>query len=153
MSKFKQQLWTVDAASKEFAVAPQTLQKRLRAMPDLEVKPGGRFTTVQICAAIFGDLDGEQLRETRERADKLALANAKTRRDLIEVPVVESAWADIVLAARSKFTGLPSKLQSRLGLTEAQTKEIEKQIDEALGELSKAPDYSPKETTEKEEAE
>jgi phage terminase Nu1 subunit (DNA packaging protein) len=151
MAKFTQIQWTIDRAASEFGLSPITLKKRLRALDDAEITPGGKFSTQQICAAIFGDLDGEQLRETRERADKLALANAKTRRDLIELPVVESAWADIVLAARSKFTGLPSKLQSRLGLTEAQTKEIEKQIDEALGELSKAPDYSPKETTEKED--
>ena len=142
--------WTVELAASEFGRDRKTVTKRLKAAG---VLPGNddRYSTAQIVASIFSDKDAEELRETTERADKLALANAKTRRDLIELPVVESAWADIVLAARSKFTGLPSKLQSRLGLTEPQTRELEKQIDEALGELSKAPDYSPKETSAKED--
>ena len=142
--------WTVEIAAREFGLNPRTLTKRLTAS-SVTAGADGRYSTAQMVSVVFGDKSAEELRETTERADKLALANAKTRRDLIELPVVESAWADIVLAARSKFTGLPSKLQSRLGLTEPQTRELEKQIDEALGELSKAPDYSPKETTEKEE--
>jgi hypothetical protein len=66
--------WTVERAASEFQIDRKTLTKRIRAG---DVRPGadGKFSTEQICAAVFGDYRREQLRELRERATKLTLEN------------------------------------------------------------------------------
>lgn len=86
--------WEVGIAAKEWGVHRQTLSARLKRENLLPGKDGC-FSTAQIDEAINGDLEGERLRELRERADKLALENAQTRRDLISLaelaPVINRA--------------------------------------------------------------
>jgi len=74
--------WTKNLAVAEFGIAEKTLTGRLRKhgiQPDKD----GRYSTSQICKAIFSDIDSEKLRLIREQADKVALENANARRELI----------------------------------------------------------------------
>ena len=62
--------WNVEQASGDFEIDRKTLGKRIRSAG---IEPGedGKYSTTQICAAVFGDLRGEQTRLAKENADKI----------------------------------------------------------------------------------
>ena len=74
--------WGLHHAASEFGLAIATLGKRIKA---LSIEPGSdkKFSTKQICNAVFGDMDGERLRLVREQADEKAIANAEARGELV----------------------------------------------------------------------
>lgn len=74
--------WTKQKAATEFGLDSKTLTTRLRA-EGIEADKDGRFSTQQICAAVFGDMYGQRLRLTREQADKLSIENSASRRELV----------------------------------------------------------------------
>jgi len=77
--------WTIERASIEFKLAPNTLRKFLNqggAEPD----QGGCFTTTQICEALYGDLKAERLRKERQLTKKYQLEN-----EIMEATVVNRA--------------------------------------------------------------
>lgn len=80
--------------------------------------PGGdgKFSTEQICAAVFGDYRGEQLRELREKADKLALENALSRKEQIPIEIVASVNDSVEqeITAIIKTSGLPHESCNRI---------------------------------------
>lgn len=100
--------WSLLYAQSEFGVDRKTLQKRLNAE---EVEPGkdGKYSTKQIASAVFGDIQGERLRKTREEADSLALRNAEMRGELVSVTLVKQMVSEIILA--NKQTVLASQLE------------------------------------------
>lgn len=65
---------------REFGLDSRTLGKRLA---DAELDHKEEFGTQEIFAALVGDLSSERIRLTREQADKIALENAESRRELI----------------------------------------------------------------------
>ena len=91
--------WTVAAAAVEFGLDDLTLTKRIKTS---EIVPGtdGKFSTRQICAAVYGDMDGEKLREVRHRANLLELQEQQLRRELVPVADVQRVWGAIVVAVR-----------------------------------------------------
>ena len=99
--------WTIRSAAGEFGLHHETLAKYLRREG---VQPGsdGRFSTQDICKGVFGDLRHEQTRETRERADKLALENAERRRELIRAEDVCCLTEGSFIAIRQRiiYSGL-----------------------------------------------
>jgi hypothetical protein len=127
--------WTVELAASEFQIDRRTLAKRIRAG---DIRPGtdGKFSTEQVCAAVFGDYRREQLREMRERADKLELENQVTRRERIPLDVVmavntevEQAIAGIIKASKlpiaavneifDQLRDIPNRLGWETKLTES----------------------------------
>jgi hypothetical protein len=81
--------WTINAAANEFPINQKTLAERIRKAG---IDPGtdGKFSTDQICRACFGDLRGEQTRETKARADKLEIQNLKTLGLVLDKDVVQN---------------------------------------------------------------
>lgn len=76
--------WTGERASAEFGINPRTLAARLKqtgATPDAQ----GRWTTKQVAAAIFGDLEFERIRKTRAEAEQIEKENAEQDGDLVDV--------------------------------------------------------------------
>ena len=74
----------------------------------------------------------------------LELQLAQARRKSLPVDVVERAWAHIVLLCRGKFSRLGNKVAPRLAFCKTEQdmeREIQAEIDEALGELSRTPIY------------
>ena len=71
------------------------------------IEPGGdgKFSTSQICAAIFGDKASEELRKTREEADKLALHNAEKRKTLVEAEAVYRMFQGVFISMRQTVLG------------------------------------------------
>lgn len=91
--------WSVNRAAGEFGVTHQTLTRRLLAhgtQPD----ENGCYSTQQICAAVFGDKEGEKIRLTKEQADKLELENAKTRKEMADMEQVERVWTAWAIGIR-----------------------------------------------------
>ena len=60
----------------------------------------GKFSTRQICAAVYCGMDGERLREVRHRANLLELQEQQLRRELVPVADVQRVWGAIVVAVR-----------------------------------------------------
>lgn len=91
--------WTAEYACTEFGINPRTLRARLTQgghAPD----ENGKWTTRQICAAVFGDIAGEKLRKVKQEADKLEMENRQTSGELIEVPAVIEVGQRFTFAVR-----------------------------------------------------
>jgi hypothetical protein len=97
----QRQRWTIGRAAGEFPVDSKTLAKRIK-LAGIEPGEDGKFSTEQICRATFGDLRGEQTRETKERADKLALANEKERGRLLDAEKVYKHYEGVFVTLRQK---------------------------------------------------
>ena len=119
MKSIKSVRWNIESAAREFGINPRTLSARIRKEGLLPGKDK-LFSTADICRAVFGDMEVERLRKTREEADKLALENDKTRGALVEADKVYK-WAEGVFVAL------------RQGILASGLNETEK--DELLGEL------------------
>lgn len=83
------------------------------------------------------DLTAERARESKERADKLALENAEKRRELIPAGAVVSTWARMVESTKSQIRAVPSQAKARIpSLRVKDVKVLQKLHDEALRELA-----------------
>ncbi len=71
--------WTLRDAEVEFPVQKETLAKRLLKL-SIPAGEDGKYSTVQICAAVFGDYQGEKTRLAKEQADQIAIKNAAARK-------------------------------------------------------------------------
>jgi len=74
-------------AATEFGVSRDTVQRGLHAL-GIEVKDGATYSIGQLYRAVSGDLRLERTRETRLRADKLALELAQLESRLLEPEIV-----------------------------------------------------------------
>ena len=81
-------------------------------------------------------LKAEKLRVQRETADKLALANAASRRELVPVADVRREWVTAATDLRNALLAVPGRLQARLGLTAAQAEAADAEIRLALETLA-----------------
>jgi phage terminase Nu1 subunit (DNA packaging protein) len=96
--------WTINKAACEFGLSRETLRKRL-TLAELDTK--STYTTKEICRAVFGDINSERLRLTREQADKLALDNEQSRRSLVPVQELIPMLGKFLSAARARIDGDP----------------------------------------------
>jgi phage terminase Nu1 subunit (DNA packaging protein) len=84
-----------------------------------------------------GALTRERERETRERADKIAMQNAERRRELVPSKEVEAQWASILRDVRARMLALPARIGQRLGhLTAHDLSEIDRETRDALAEAA-----------------
>lgn len=104
--------WSTDHAAREFGCDRRTIDKNL-ARESIEPGEDGKFSTAQIIAATFGDRDAEELREIRERADKLAIENRRRRGELIPIEQVYAYFSGVLIAFREKILALPIEQQDR----------------------------------------
>ena len=74
--------WTTAVIVAELGKDARTVGKMLKSAG---LDGDGPWNSVQIFRAMTGDLTAERIRETRERADKLALENAEKRRETVPV--------------------------------------------------------------------
>jgi phage terminase Nu1 subunit (DNA packaging protein) len=54
-----------------------------------------------------GDIEKEKLRKTKEEADKLELANARTRGELVEIVAVKRLGEKVMVALRNRILNMP----------------------------------------------
>ena len=135
MSKKEKIRWSIYGASMEFPIDRRTLEKNLIAQ---DAKPDAKktYSTPQICRAVFGDMDGEKLRLTREQADKHWLDNQRTRESLVEREKVAKFLEKTFTAVRQKVisSGLTREEQDEvlLDLKALKNSPWVKDIDEPL---------------------
>jgi hypothetical protein len=75
--------WSLNRASDEFKLAPNSLRKYLH-QSGTEPDEGGCYTTLQITNAIYGDLRAERLRKERQLTKKYTLENAITEGSVLD---------------------------------------------------------------------
>src|SRR5262245_31235153 len=73
--------WSLDRASREFKLAPQTLRKYLH-QGGVEPDEDRCFSTMQICECVYGDLKAERLRKERELTKRYARCRIRSLRAL-----------------------------------------------------------------------
>src|SRR5215469_8363697 len=94
--------WSIDRASREFKLAPNTLRKYLH-QADAEPDEGGCYSTAQITNAIFGDLRAERLRKERELTRKYQLENQITEGSVLDRAELARTFALIADAMVSRI--------------------------------------------------
>lgn len=85
------------------------------------------------------DLNEQRARESKERADKYALENAKARRELIPIEDVIDHWGKMISAAKRQLRGVPVRARSAGVLPDLSPQgaaDLLRLIDEALTELA-----------------
>lgn len=80
------------------------------------------YSTKQVMDILHGDLEAERIRETKENADRLAIANAKTRGELVTTDSVFSILENMFVAIRQVI--------KQSGLSEVEKHECLKQLRE-----------------------
>lgn len=107
--------WTIQQAANEWQINRKTLASRLRkAGHRFGAGQSKTFTTLEIVDAVVPPLLRERIRETRERADKLAIDNASARRDQVPMSEAYKAIDAVVVPLRTELQSLPSTLAGRL---------------------------------------
>lgn len=106
----------------------ESLAAYLSRLRDGAVKGGGQ---------VPDDLKAEKLRLARQQADKLELANAAARGELVRSADVEREWANVLRDVRSTMLAVPSRVGSKLAhLTARDVAEINSEIKAALEGLA-----------------
>lgn len=103
-------------AAREFDFDPKTLAKSVRVAG---IVPGedGKFSTMDMVRAVFGDDEREFLRartrDTNEAADIKAIKKANLLRENIPADLVEKVWSDAVIDLRQKvlYAEIPDALK------------------------------------------
>jgi phage terminase Nu1 subunit (DNA packaging protein) len=139
--------WTVEQACAEFDINPRTLAKRIKTAG---IEPGkdGRYSTRQVCTAIYTDYELARARKEAALARMAERDDRKAEGELIETSKVRLAWESVGAQIKQRVQLIPSKLQSRLSLTQFQKTVCEQECDDALSELSKAITYEENEMEE-----
>lgn len=127
-------------AEREVGVDRHTIAKKLA---ECEILPGedGYYSTRQIFRCLSGDIEKSRARKEAAAAALAEMEEAEKRGTLIEVEWVKLTWSQVLSGVKQRILGMPSKLQSRLGLSREQVKGLQDEIDEALSELSKPQSY------------
>jgi|SRR5271165_6976564 len=91
--------WTLEKAAIEFGTDRKTLTKKLRAQ---EAAPAedGRYSTQQICVALFDDVEAERIRLLQEQSRRLKLANDKKSGEQVDADTVFRNYEGVFIALR-----------------------------------------------------
>jgi hypothetical protein len=95
--------WTVARAAVEFNLHKDTVAKYLRR-EGIRPGPDGKFSTIDVITAVYGNLRSDQTREARARADKLELEVALLKKRAIPTERVFQFLQNCLVAIKSKIT-------------------------------------------------
>ena len=125
--------WTISKAVLEWNINPKTLKIGLVGQGH-EISRGATWTTLQICAAIYGDLDRERTLETIERRKLLEKENAERDGLLVPMAQAEELYTRALLPVRQRLLALPSEAASRCNPTDPQFARdaLQRWLDDAL---------------------
>lgn len=87
--------------------------------------------------AATDEMKAEKLRLAKEQADKLEIANAAARGELVKAAEVEREWANVLRDVRSTLLAVPSRVGAKLPhLTAHDVAEIDRELKAALEGLA-----------------
>ena len=92
--------WTCDHAGSEFGADSKTISARLR-QAGTAAGADGKFSTRQIVLAVFGDIDGERLREKRHQANLLEIEEKRMIGEFFDSKRVVQIWESQLVALRT----------------------------------------------------
>ena len=117
--------WTVEAAALEFVVDRASLASKLR---QAEIAPGkdGKFSTAQICTAIYSDLKLSRTRMVEAQAAREEVRLARERCEVVDVTAARQYFSNVFFAIR------------RIILTSALPKESQDAIIKELAEIKES---------------
>ena len=130
-------VWTQSLIASEFGMDSRTVGKKFNAA-GIKTKRDG-YRTSEVLKALFGDIDSERLRKTREEADQIMLKNAQARGSVIDLADVDKLWTGIASAVKQRILNIPVKIESqyRIGMSQSDLRKlIERETDDALNELA-----------------
>lgn len=78
------------------------------------------------------ELQAAKVRAANAQAEKLEVANAKARGDLLNAADVQSTWTATVIDLRSAILAIPQRVSSTLGLDRRATRELDDEIRKSL---------------------
>ena len=97
--------WGIERAASDFAIDRKTLAKRLVAMGERgAVGADGCFSTIQICGAVYGDLQIAKIRRAQADAELSELELKRQSALVVLTSDVVSAWAKITQAVRLRIS-------------------------------------------------
>ncbi|WP_372838286.1 hypothetical protein [Phaeovulum sp.] len=97
----------------------------------------GHARTGSVGRKVDAELAAEKLRAARATAEKLEIANAKARGEIIAAAEVERAWADVLRGLRAGFLSLPSRAAAKLGhLTPHDLAALDAEVRDVLMEIA-----------------
>ena len=82
------------------------------------------------------DLAAQKLRLAAEQADKLAIANAKTRGELLDAKTVAMTWARTLTDLRAAMLAIPQRVAGRCALDRSVAGTLDDEIRAALEALA-----------------
>lgn len=82
-------------------------------------------------------LETEKLRLASAQSEKIELQNATARRELIPATVVRTEWLSLAADLRNRVLAIPQRIAARLALERSTAAAIDRELREALSDLSK----------------
>jgi hypothetical protein len=91
MRKIEQVRWSIEHASYEFGITGRTLSKRIKTAG---IVPGkdGKFSTLEICQAIYSDLKAAELEYKTEMAGYKRLQKLQLAKKLCVLDTAMNVW-------------------------------------------------------------
>lgn len=104
--------FTVSALADELGVAHETLRRKLRDI-GVEVGRGTRISIKQAVLALHSDYEAERTRETRHRANLLALEEREKEQSLVPMPIVRGVLTEVLTPLKTELLSCPATLAGR----------------------------------------
>jgi hypothetical protein len=98
--------WSVPSIGHEFGVSLETVRKRLSVAGE-EAGSDGCFDTGQVIASLFGSINFERQRETKERADHWSLRNGALRGELLDKDALNHGLSGVFAAISQIIQSAP----------------------------------------------
>jgi hypothetical protein len=95
--------WSLEVAAREMDWNRDTLRKKL-VQADQVPALDGTYSTRQLLTAIYGDIDAERLRKTKEEADNMALKNAILRGESLPKGLMTPAMEEVFIVVKQMVT-------------------------------------------------
>lgn len=99
----KQIRWTIEHAAVEFVIDRKTLSGRIK---NRSILPGedGKFSTRDICIAVFTDGKSTQAKLNEAKEENLVLRNKKLASELVDPKQCQQLWDGAMIALRQKIS-------------------------------------------------
>lgn len=82
------------------------------------------------------ELNAAKVRAANAQAEKLEVANAKARGDLLDAADVQTTWTATMIDLRAAILAIPQRLSSTFGLDRRATRELDDEIRKSLEVLA-----------------
>ena len=118
--------WTLLAAQKEFGVHRDTLKAKLTQAGE-KADESDCYSTAQICAAIYSDLQAEKIGLTRAQKIKEETANRRRAGELIEVQEAIEVSQRVCFAVRQQIllSSIPDEEKQAILLSIGRLKDLD----------------------------